>query len=69
MDGTVHRRPAATPFDELLLDPEYAAFLKRAAEENGYVDTGPLFPPQDVFNQWHTANTPNPHVWVPRERL
>ena len=55
-------------FDVLLLDPEYAGFLKKAAEENGYVQKGQLFPPDDPFTLWQARNIQNPHVWIPRER-
>jgi 4-amino-4-deoxy-L-arabinose transferase-like glycosyltransferase len=56
-------------YDELLLDPELFRPLKQVAEANGYVDTGPLFGPGDEFTMWSTPIVPNPHVWVPRERL
>jgi hypothetical protein len=56
-------------FDRLLLDESYAGFLRQAAEQNGYVDTGPLFPDADEFTRWQSPYTQNPHVWVPGERV
>jgi 4-amino-4-deoxy-L-arabinose transferase-like glycosyltransferase len=56
-------------FDWLLLDEFYAGFLRQAAEDNGYVDTGQLFPADDEFTHWQSPYTQNPHVWVPAERV
>jgi len=56
-------------FDQLLLDPEYAGFLVQGAQDSGYVDTGQLFPVDDVITQWQSPFIQMPHRWVPRERL
>jgi hypothetical protein len=56
-------------FDELLLDPESVEpFLADEAASSGYIDTGPLFPPNDVYWSWGGHLAPRPHVWLPRER-
>jgi hypothetical protein len=57
-------------FDVLLVDPDNVEpFLTREASASGYVDTGPLFPPDDVFNLWGSRYAPRAHVWLPRERV
>jgi 4-amino-4-deoxy-L-arabinose transferase-like glycosyltransferase len=57
-------------FDELLLDPEgVEPFLTDVAADSGYVDTGPLFRPNDVFYSWGSHYAPRAHVWLPKERV
>jgi hypothetical protein len=61
---------ARRDFDALVLDPQSVEFgLANIAREQGYVDTGPLFPPGDEFYQWGSRFTPQGRVWVPRERV
>jgi dolichyl-phosphate-mannose-protein mannosyltransferase len=55
--------------DQLLLDPDYASFLARGAQDAGYVDTGALFGEDDIINQWQSPYIQMPHVWLPRERV
>ena len=56
-------------FDYVLLEPQSnASYLKAALESTGYIDTGPLFPPDDQFYLWKTPLTPDAHLYVPRER-
>jgi len=57
-------------FDVLLVDPDNVEpFLTREAAASGYVDTGPLFPADDVFNLWGSHYAPRAHVWRPSERV
>ncbi|MBV9601742.1 MAG: glycosyltransferase family 39 protein [Chloroflexi bacterium] len=57
-------------FDALLLDPDSVEpFLSREAQASGYLDTGPLFQPDDVFNLWGSRYAPHAHVWLPAERV
>ncbi|MBV9577315.1 MAG: glycosyltransferase family 39 protein [Chloroflexi bacterium] len=57
-------------FAVLLLDPQdVEPFLSREAQASGYVDTGPLFPPDDVFNTWGSHYAPSAHVWLPAEQV
>jgi 4-amino-4-deoxy-L-arabinose transferase-like glycosyltransferase len=56
-------------WDEVLVDPDNVEpFLTREATASGYVDTGPLFPADDIFNLWGSHYAPRAHVWVPGER-
>ena len=57
-------------FDQLLLDPEgVEPFLTDEASASGYVDTGPLFRPNDVFYSWGSHYAPRAHLWLPKERV
>ena len=57
-------------YGALLLDPDSVeSFLAGTARDNGYVDTGPLFPPGDEFYLWRRPITPQPHLWLPQERV
>jgi len=54
----------------LLLDPDgVEPFLTDEATSSGYVDTGPLFKPNDVFWSWASRYAPKAHVWLPKERV
>jgi hypothetical protein len=59
----------ARRFDALVLDPQSIEFfLAGLASENGYIDTGPLFPDGDEFHLWGSHFVPRAHLWVPAER-
>jgi 4-amino-4-deoxy-L-arabinose transferase-like glycosyltransferase len=56
-------------YDALLFDPDSVeAFLTDEAVSSGYVDSGPLFKPNDVFWSWESRYAPKVHVWLPKER-
>jgi hypothetical protein len=69
-EGALADALRARRYDYVLLDPtSNAFFLKGAAEDNGYVDSGPLMPAGDEFYLWRTGLTPDAHVYVPAERV
>jgi hypothetical protein len=56
-------------YDYVLWQPQSDAFaLQSVIEAAGYINMGPLFPSDDVFNQWKSSITPDIEVYVPRER-
>jgi hypothetical protein len=56
-------------FSAVVLDPESVEFfLASIASSNGYIDTGPLFPPGDDIYQFGSKYVPKAHVWLPAER-
>jgi hypothetical protein len=62
---------ARREYDYVIWDPGYldALVIKSRVEGAGYVDAGPLFPPDDQFYLWKTGTTPEVEEYVPRERL
>jgi hypothetical protein len=57
-------------YDALLLDPDgVEPFITDEATSSGYVDTGPLFKPNDVFYSYGSRYAPKAHLWLPRERV
>jgi hypothetical protein len=59
----------AREYDYVLWEPQSEAFaLKYRIEGAGYVDIGPLFPENDLFDQWKSGYTPDVDVYVPKER-
>jgi 4-amino-4-deoxy-L-arabinose transferase-like glycosyltransferase len=60
----------ARQFDQLLIDPEgVEPFITDVATDSGYVDTGPLFRSNDIFNSWGSRYAPRAHLWRPKERV
>jgi hypothetical protein len=60
----------ARRYDYVLLDPTSDAFfLKGTVEQSGYVDSGPLFQPNDEFYLWRTGAAPDARVYIPVERM
>jgi hypothetical protein len=43
--------------------------IRKLLADGDYADAGRLFPPADDFNLWKTSRTPDPRLYVPRERL
>lgn len=62
---------ARREYDYVIWDPGYldALVIKSRVEGAGYVDAGPLFPPEDQFYLWKTGTTPEVEEYVPKERL
>ena len=57
-------------FNYVLWERQSEAFaLKNRIEAAGYVDIGPLFPANDLFDQWKTSYTPDVEVYIPKERV
>jgi 4-amino-4-deoxy-L-arabinose transferase-like glycosyltransferase len=68
-NGELQQALRAREYDYVLLDPTSDAFfLKGDVEQSGYVDSGPLFPPDDEFYLWKTGAAPDARVYVPVER-
>ena len=61
---------AQRKYDYVILEPDsFMYFVKGVVESGGYVDAGPMFPPDDEFWLWRNGRTPKAEVYVPRERL
>ena len=57
-------------YDYVVLEPDsFMYFVKGVVEHGGYVDAGPMFPPDDEFWLWRNGRTPKAEIYVPRERL
>jgi hypothetical protein len=60
----------ARRYDQLLIDPEgVEPFITDVATDSGYVDIGPLFRSNDVFNTYGSRYAPRAHLWLPKERV
>ena len=65
----LHERLVQREYDYVVLDPDSQwFFFSGAVKSAGYVDVGPLFPPNDEFWLWRTSISPRSELYVPRER-
>jgi hypothetical protein len=55
-------------FTYVLVDPSLSQFFVAGpAKDNGYVDVGPLFPPDDQYFLWRTGWLPQPELLVRKD--